>query len=629
MTSSKQNWLPNFPTISKPSGWLKFLTPIFIGMLIIFLIIHILHFGGPRESLVARAESEIMSYSLLNSATSKAISDRKVIVFSVKDPDLEIMTRAPHESLNDAHILEYASVLEYVSRYNPRWVVVSWLTHAHPLTPEYLAPLLQVIDRLPIRSKISIAINFFAGGSPDLAYAKKFNFIEARDCYHEINLHCTYSPEWTWMPQQIFSRLLNNPQKFISTNLPHHLPNVLLNLPKIESIPSYSFTDAKDPVAGTIDSDSVIFIGNDATQDVMFRDNKEVLQRTLTSQSRLKRNLQQDGIPWHVFWAAMTTMLLEERGVRVADTAFIYGIALSLSFIIFFHAFRKISIWTFITPSFVIILLLLINTFTIHRMNLYLPIMPILITCISSLIIAVFVMGALNHYRKWKLLAIARRADEFADLKQNFLQLVSHNLNTPIAQLKGLLEILTLDAPPNSTLHRALILSDFVRLTSKAALATSAASTRQPNLQRRSLKTVVEDLLDDEGGFFRRMNLRIELGDLQKADTEFNWTRELWMDHETLSNCIVCAAILQATSNKISEIVIRVIATSSVNEGEETLFISLQNSSRRESSNDLDPPPFMLDTISGYLDAVMSTGNIQLRATETETLLTFTYKTPE
>lgn len=629
MISATQNRLPPLASISKLPDWLKFSTPIFIGIIIIFLIIHILHFGGPRESLVARAESEIMRYSLLNSAATNEINNSNVIVFSVKDQDLNTLMRAPNEGLNDAHILEYVNVLEYVARYSPRWVVVSWLTHAHPLTPEYLAPLLQVIDRLSIRNKVSIAINFFASGHPDPAYARKFNFIEARDCYHEINLHCTYSPEWTWMPQQIFSRFLSDPQKFTSTNLPHHLPNILLNLPQIESIKTYSFNDAKDPVAGKIDSDAVIFIGNDATQDVMFRDNKEVLQRTFTSQSRLRRSLQQDGIPWHVFWGAMTAMFVQERGVKVAHTLVIYGLALTLGFIIFSQAFRRISSWTFITPSFVIILLLLINTFTISRMNFYVPIMPILISCISSLVIAVFVMGALNHYRKWKLLAIERRADEFADLKQNFLQLVSHNLNTPIAQLKGLLEILTLDAPSNSTLHRALILSDFVRLTSKAALATSAASTRHPSLQKRSLKSVIEDLMDDEGGFFKRLNLRIDLGELQNADKEINWTRELWMDHETIANCIVGAIILQATPNKAAEILIRVIATPSVNEGEEVLFVSLQNSSTKDRNNDLDPPPFMLDTIRGYLEAVMSSGNVQFRATESETLLSFTYKTPE
>jgi signal transduction histidine kinase len=518
------------------SKWLGFSMPILIGLLIVLLIIHILHFGGPRESLAARAESEIMRFALANYAKPIHREKNSVISFSVSDSDLTTMSRAPNVALNDANITEYANVLEYVSRFNPRWVVLTWLTHAHPITPEYLAPLTGLIDRLELRDQVTIALNFFAVGSIDANYANRYNIVEARDCYHDINLHCTFSPDWTWMPQQIFSRFLIEPKKFVSTNLPHHLPNIVLNLPTIKSLPNYSFADASEPVAGVIPKNAIVFIGNQATQDVMFRDNKEVLQRSFTAQSNTKQTLQKEGAPWHVFWAAMTAMLIDSRALHVAPDFVIYGLAVACGLLILSLAFRKIDHLTYMIPIILISLLLLVNLWTIGSFHYYVPVTPILISCITAVPSAIFIMSALNNYKKWRLLAVSRRADESGDLKQNFLQLISHNLNTPIAQLKGLLELLGANSPDNIPLSRALILIDYVRLTAKAALATSAAPIRRPNLQKRSLKSVVDEFLDDEAAFLKRIGLEITIPDSGSETKGGGWSRNISLDSDLVNN---------------------------------------------------------------------------------------------
>jgi len=605
------------------SEWFQFGTPILIGLLTVLLIIHILHFGGPRESLAARAESEIMRFSLANTATALKSEGPQVLSFSVSDSDLMTLSRAPNPALNDAHIAEYANVLSYVSRFNPQWVVLSWLTHAHPMTPEYLAPLTSLIDRLELRDRVTIAINFLASGNIDPNFAKRYNIVEARDCYHDINLHCTYSQEWTWMPQQIFARFLTEPKKFISTNLPHHLPNIVLNLPTINSLPNFNFTDAREPVAGTIPRNAIVFIGNQSTQDVMFRDNKDVLQRSFTAQSSPRRSLQQDGTPWHRFWAAMTAMFIDARALHVAPGFVISGLAVLCGLLVFSIAFRRIDRLTFIIPVCIISSLLLLNLLTISTFHYYLPITPILITCITAIPSAIFLMGALNNYKKWKLLAVARRADESGDLKQNFLQLISHNLNTPIAQLKGLLEILSAESPDILPLSRALILTDYVRITAKAALATSATPTRTTSPQRRTLRSVIDSFLDDEAGFLKRMNLEVNLRELNEELENGVWSKTLALDFDLISNCLISGVILQAMSNNCSQVTINAIITPGTEENEDVLHISLQTSGNRPQDSHLDPPPFMRETIERYLDAVIAANLISFRSNESEATISF------
>jgi hypothetical protein len=608
------------------SKWPRFSVPILIGLLTVLLIIHILHFGGPRESLAARAESEIMRFALANSAKPIHSDKNTVISFSVSDSDLMTMSRAPDLALNDANITEYANVLEYVSRFNPRWVVLTWLTHAHPITPEYLAPLTSLIDRLELRDRVTIALNFFAVGNIEANYARRYNIVEARDCYHDINLHCTFSPEWTWMPQQIFSRFLIEPKKFISTNLPHHLPNIVLNLPTIKSLPNYSFADASEPVAGVIPKNAIVFIGNQATQDIMFRDNKEVLQRSFTAQSNTKQTLQKEGTPWHVFWAAMTAMLIDSRALQVAPDFVIYGLAVACGLLVFSLAFRKIDHLTYMIPIILISLLLLVNLVTIGSFHYYVPVTPILITCITAVPSAIFIMTTLNNYRKWHLLAVARRADESGDLKQNFLQLISHNLNTPIAQLKGLLELLGADSPNNIPLSRALILTDYVRLTAKAALATSAAPTRSPNFRRQSLRSVVDGFLDDELAFFRRMGLEITIPESGSEVDGGVWSRNISLDSDLVNHCLVFAVVLHAGSQDCSQVSLNALVTPGIDAEHDFLHISLQMSGQRGGNNHFDPPPFMKDTITRYLDSVISTSEISFRSSENDASITFKCK---
>ena len=610
-------------TASGVVEWLHFGIPIIIGLFVIMLIIHILHFGGPRESMAARAESEILRFSLASSTTPNTRNTHRILSFSVSDSDLMTMSRAPNLLLNDAHISEYASVLEYVARHNPRWIVLSWLTHAHPMTPEYLAPITSLIDRLNIRDRTTIAINFFASGNINKNYAKRYNIVEARDCYHEINLHCTYAPEWSWMPQQIFSRFLPSTESILSTNLPHHLPNLVLNLPTISSIPNFNFMDTRDPVAGRIPSNAIVFIGNMATQDIMFRDNKEVLQRTYTAQSEPRRSLQQDGTPWHIFWAGVTMMLTESRAINVAPRFVIYGLAVLLGCLIFLLAFRRVDYWTFVIPILVVSLVLVINFITIGKFYYYLPVTPILIACITAIPAAIFVISTLNNYRKWKLLAMARRAEESGDLKQNFLQLISHNLNTPIAQLKGLLEILTINSPQNLSLNRALNLVDYVRLAARSALATSAVSSRTLNPQRRSLRSLMEGFLDDEGSFFRRMNLEVVIREFNEGPQGGVWSKSVYLDSDLLCSCLLYAIVLHTSQNDCAQVLINAIVAPGTNDDPDVLHISLQAIGDRDTATQIDPPPFLQETLNRYLNAVEHANLISFRIIESEALLSF------
>jgi signal transduction histidine kinase len=604
-------------------SWFKFTLPVLISLAIVILIIHVIYLGGPRESIASGIESEIMRLSLSKRVPPITAQSKSVVTFSVSDADLKVITTAPNRLLRDAHISEYASVLEYVIRSNPRWVVLSWLSHAHPLTPEYLKPLTDLIERSGARDKVTLAINFFAGGRLDPSYIQRFNIVEAIDCYHLINLHCTVSPKWSWMPQQVFSRFIDNALGVTSTDLQHHLPNIILNVPDLNKLTKYSFMDAREPVAGILPQEALVFIGNAATQPIMFRNNKEVLQRTFTAQSDASQTLQQNGIPWHVFWAGLTAMLLQSNTLQVATKPVVYSVIIALGLGFLLLALRRIDKFSFIVPIGVIAFVLFGNLYLIPA-GLYLPVAPILVTCIIALPIAFILIEMRTHYKQTKLRASAKKAEKISNLKQNFLQLMSHNLNTPIAQLKGLLELLVTDGQKNATLKMSLRLTDFMRVTTKIALATSVTSKTNLNTQRITLRESLERFLDDEAGFFNRIGVDLQTLNYSDEVTKNNFDRILHFDPEIISNCLLTGIILHVASQPTNEILITTMITPGES-GEErgSLHILLQSQNSGVEKTNHDIPEFLRHTMSRYIEGITASGRASLNLGMKETLLIF------
>jgi signal transduction histidine kinase len=404
--------------------------------------------------------------------------------------------------------------------------------------------------------------------------------------------------------------------------LPHHLPNIILNLPDIASRRQFSFLDARDPVASSIPEGSIVFIGNSAEQDVMFRDNKEVLQRTYVAKSITNRSLQADGIPWHIFWASMTTMLLDFKMVQVAPIWFGYVLCLIFFALILLLAFRKIDRKSIIFFVIIATGLLSFNLFSVPYFQYYLPVTPIFISCFVTLTSSIFLRIAMNNYRKSRLLAAAQKADEARDLKQNFLQLISHNLNTPIAQLRGLLELMTAETPKNTSIGNALLLADFVRITARATLALSAMPSRTPLIQHLNVGDVLGRFLDDESAFLERVGTKVIIGEPVDSTNHDEMTRLKQLDVDLVATTILCSILIVTAELESSEISITIPSSPSQEQDTDTIHIAIKAVLDKSlPARRINPPPFMLETLNRYFDTAAANNRITIQIGQAEARL--------
>ena len=228
----------------------------------------------------------------------------------------------------------------------------------------------------------------------------------------------------------------------------------------------------------------------------------------------------------------------------------------------------------------------------------------------------------MNNYRKSRLLAAAQKADEARDLKQNFLQLISHNLNTPIAQLRGLLELMAAETPTNISIGNALLLADFVRITARATLATSAMPTRTPLIQHLNVGDVLGRFLDDESAFLERFGTKVSIGVPLDNTNHDEMTRLKQLDVDLVATTILCSILIVTAELESSEISITIPSSPSQEQDTDTIHIVIKAVLDKDlPARRINPPPFMLETLNRYLDTAAANNRISIQIGHNEALL--------
>jgi hypothetical protein len=554
--------------------------PFTVGLLIIFLFVSTMWFGGRRTSLAALTESELIRFTLRHIAYDASPSNQIKIV-TINDDDAKLLQKAPHPLIRDVSIVEYAEALNKVLRSNPRLVVLSWNSLAHPISKEYLDPVLKVIRRYSAQKKVLIALQLSSTISVPEIIAEEFLVVEARDCYYEINSFCTMNPNWNWMPQKIVESFwikdeLWNP----SNNLPHTLPNFLLNLPHEKSLTYVDFNELGSHFTSANES-AAVFIGSRLKQEDFFSDNKEILQLTRATLSETSSSLMQDGMPLHVFWASMASMFIEGRTIKVVPKWLMWTLAISFAALTTFVIVKlgSFALGPFLAFSFCMVFLNVVST---RYFSVYLPIVTILTLVLVMFVAVTFASISRNEWLRWKFVAKNFEAKMTTDLKENFLSLLSHNLNTPIAKWWGILDILRLRLPV--TLRPLAIFAlkrvELLRLGVRVVLASTSLESRLDSNARSSGESIKQTIIDflmrfeeEEGAILKRLGITLTK---RKSFSEYvqGISTPLELKSLHLPSSLFFAVMYVAMTSKQSKITLEMASDS-----ENTILISVDESS--------------------------------------------------
>ncbi len=497
----------------------------------LFLTTIVFYFDGKEESLAAKAENIFLAFALRNSRVPVVQSD-KLISVSVQDSDFKLLRRSMETPLNEAHLLEYAEILRQVLKRNPQLVVVSVLAQAHYSDETYFAALFNVVKEFAAQNKVVFAFPRFLFSQFSQTLRREFIFRDAIDCRTLISLVCPLGPD------SILNYLVRKfaivPEKVITRNLSSEDDSIVMRLPTLKENQKFSFYDLKEePQTRQIPDGALVFIGNSMRQDFLFRDNLTLLQRNFIAIDNSSQSLMIDGETWHEQWARVAQMLIDGTEVRVASARLETGFVLWLIMLVFVTAWKWQSraFASFFLGS---VLLPFGNILGIKYFSVYVPIVNMVFWGTISFVLLSFGSMTYNAILKRVVKFRKQRGDFHADIKQNFLSIISHNVNTPIAQIKGLFDaFFNAEDLRFKSIGKNIELMNLaakITLASSRAVATSASSC--------SLETIIKIFLERYSVFFERLDIDTIVTLNQGSSTD---GERLYCEEDNLAIVLLCA----------------------------------------------------------------------------------------
>jgi signal transduction histidine kinase len=146
------------------------------------------------------------------------------------------------------------------------------------------------------------------------------------------------------------------------------------------------------------------------------------------------------------FWGGFLYLLIKDS--LIAMPPFLLSAALSIVFAMLLILITiRVSVASgLLTYVGFAVAMPMVNGILLRQANLYVPLFESLFFGLSLFLFAGFGRLSFAAYDRLAIIEKRRLHAYSADLKGNFISLLSHNLNTPIAQMQGLVDVLNLSA---------------------------------------------------------------------------------------------------------------------------------------------------------------------------------------
>jgi signal transduction histidine kinase len=545
--------------------WLDIVYPLVLGALLFSALTYVVYTGKRQWRLSLQGERRLIEASLTLAAGAPPSGRRDVLVVNATPVELGRVSRAPRGQNPDASAEAYAGVVDRLASGGIPVIVVRWDPDAHPTDFGYYASLISVLKKHKSTTKIYLATSAaaFAGFPESLKEVAIQAVDDACEDPEQIQSVCPYLPDYKdWAIQAALADLsgegaapsgsrLTEPlparrpvEEWVSSDLLYTVPSYILNLSAPDSIPYTTFGALLEvpqaPLAPPLAGYRIAFVGADQAGAVSASGDSSVVRRVRTVYDPEGIDISVAGTALHVFWAQIAQMYVDGTVVRIPTLPTILGTAAAFALAILLLMWwvgGPFALGFFLLAAFTAPWA---NAQAIRHGAFYLPVFDCYYFGLSSFIIGGFGKLSITAFQRWRLEAVRRLHAQVADLKGNFISLLSHNLNTPVAKMQGMLALLAHQAPVDSSWRkevavgeayvaqleyciRAVLITAAIdegglHPTSRAvdALAKEFQASVTPSLGRLRLKVTVETptVSDDE---LRYLPLAFDIRSLNAA----------------------------------------------------------------------------------------------------------------
>ncbi len=488
--------------------WIKIIYPLSFVALILMGTVWVFYGNFTMELTGNSQKSTFQKLDLLefelSLAGERSNATQSVVAFSLNDSDLRHFDLKKSGAVQNISLADHLKFAKKILKSDPKHVYLHWFFPSDPTSAE-----VKEILKAPVqKSKISIISSFDRAEVLKKVFPDTFEVLVADFCNGKSRTVCPYNPNWSYLAiQKLADTFGNVSNRSLSNLLPNANPSYIFTPLKRGSVPVFSYGDL-DTIPSEKLQNKIVFLGTDLLQGSSGMTAPEDIGRVPSLYENKSKPLRANGTPIHEFLALSVENILSHGWISVIGNdiamAITFGVPLLLLLFLFNFSIAFATTFFLISACFIIFG----NIISIRNFYLYFPDYDCLFLSVLCLTGGGFVKYALE-YSRYKA---ARDKEKFllskVDIKYNFISLISHNLNTPVAKIKVLCERILKNHPtnPKPFLDISYYLAD-MQMAIRAILSSTRLEEGHIAFEAIQIDRLEDDLGFDVKALFKRRYL--------------------------------------------------------------------------------------------------------------------------
>lgn len=514
--------------------WFDVVYPIALAAVLFTSLTYIVYQGQRQWRLAQQAERKLLEFSLKNSEPPPVKIAGRVLVVSADLKDIARLGRAPSGPVPDGSAAAYAQVVERLGAAGVANIFVHWDTEAHPQDEIYLLPLTETLKRLPSATKVWLVTSQGPDTPLPKALADQVGLLseELSDDTDQLQVECSYVPDFK---ESVTQTILNelgeknapesDPKPWVSTQLSSVFPRFILHLSRPADLATVSFGDVLGGGAG-LQGFAAAFVGKNQSGAFSSSGNGSVVRQARTIYDAEVGEVGVTGTPLHVFWGMIAQMYVDRGMVAVPSQRVI--IATTVAFCVLITIVMTLFGGGSALGMFMVYVATgpYANALAVRHLGVYLPLFDSYYFGLSTFIVAGLQKLSVTAFQRWRLDAQHRLHAHLADLKGNFISLLSHNLNTPVAKMQGMLSLLggAKQAGPapewTQGVRTAEELVTELEYSIRSVLVASALEEGATHETPRAAKGLADEFQQAMGPSLKRLGLSVQVSAVGTGDAD-------------------------------------------------------------------------------------------------------------
>ncbi len=455
-------------------AWIKIIYPLSFVVLVLMGTVWVFYGNFTMELTGNSQKSTFQKLDLLEFelalAGERSNLTESVVAFSLTDSDLKHFELKRSGAVQNISLADHLKIAKKILKSDPQHIYLHWFFPTDPTPME----IRDILTTFPEKSKLSIISSFDRAEVLKKVFPGIFEVLVADFCNGKSRTVCPFNPNWNYLAIQKLAETYGDvSNRSLSNLLPNANPSYIFTPLKRGSIPLYSYGDLNSIPADKL-RNKIVFLGTDLLQGSSGMTAPEDIARLPSLYDSQSKPLRANGTPIHEFLALSVENILSHGWISVvrSEVALSITYAVPLLLLLFLFNFSIAFATTFFLSSACIIVFG--NIISIKHFHLYFPDYNCIFLSVLCLTGGGFVKYALE-YSRYKA---AQNKEKFllnkVDIKYNFISLISHNLNTPVAKIKVLCERILKNNPrdPKPFLDISYYLAD-MQMAIRAILSST------------------------------------------------------------------------------------------------------------------------------------------------------------